>query len=130
MLGGWSGTLTAVTDAYLFPPVPTRSSTVCSQTWLIGSQTGGAFSGTFTQSGANCVDTGTVNGTVTSSGAVSFNFASTAANFCRFVSGDTTYRGVIGTGVTAQRGTVRSECSIGGPAVTRDQTASITMDRR
>jgi hypothetical protein len=61
LVGAWSGTETSV---------GLGTSTVCNDTWLINSQTGGAFAGTFQLSGNGCSEAGSFQGTISTTNAI------------------------------------------------------------
>lgn len=75
MVGNWTGTFTVTRTV----PPEASVTNVCTQSWAISSQSGNAFSGTFTLSGgapATCQQTGTISGSVFTDGVVAALFAS------------------------------------------------------
>ena len=96
MNGAWSGT--HVSSA-------AGQSVTCSLSWVATGQTGSAFSGTWELSGSGCAQSGTFNGNVSTSNAVtgvSFN-AIVGASTCTRVAGDGLYNGTLsGNGVSLQ----------------------------
>lgn len=130
LTGGWGGTWSAVaiyTDG-------SRLSSSCSMTWIVPSQTGGSFSGTFTRTGGgvvDCAEVGTVSGQVSLTGALTFAFVTSSQSSCVRIAGSEGYGGVVSTtgGLTAQQvQTIR--CSSGSLSVQGDRTAIVSLNRR
>jgi hypothetical protein len=95
MIGGWNGTLTI--NATI---VGVNASNACAESWIITGQSNGDFSGTFQLTGGTttpCAQSGSVSGTVTTSGTVSAGHSVTIGISlnCVRISGDGVYSGVV-----------------------------------
>jgi len=102
-------------------------------TWLIDSQTDESFAGTYQETGQQCADAGSVNGTASTGGLVALSFKSSVphAVVCERTGGDGIYRGFVSAsgGLTAQRdATLR--CTLGRESWSATQTATLSMNRR
>jgi hypothetical protein len=133
MTGGWGGTVASAWTTFLPNGGSAPGGGTCSETWLIGSQSGGSFSGTYQGSGTGCADAGTMSGTVSTGGVVAFTFQSTmpSAIVCTRTSGDGVYNGVVSAGgaLTAQR-SESIHCTFFQEIFDRNVTATFSMNRR
>jgi hypothetical protein len=133
MTGGWSGTSSAAWTTFLPNGNAGPGGVTCSHTWLIASQSGGSFSGTWQQSGTGCADAGTMSGMVSASGTVAFTFQSTmpSAIVCTRTSGDGVYNGVVSAGgaLTAQR-SESIHCTFFQEIFDRNVSTTFSMNRR
>lgn len=129
LVGGWNGTLT-IAAVELSPPYR-RASNICTESWIINTQNGGQFSGTFQESGGTfvpCASSGTLSGAVSASGQVSgLSFAVVVgATSCRRLLGDGIWAGILtGNSLVAQR-TDRLQC----PNETGDRSLSLSMHKQ
>jgi hypothetical protein len=134
MIGGWGGTFTI---GIVQVGTNVRTSNVCDETWVITSQTGASFSGTFQLAGgttSTCAQSGNVGGTVSASGAVSGLTHSVALGVlsqCTRVSGDGVMTGVVSnaSALTAQC-TDRLRCTVGSVTSDNDRTLSLSLNKR
>lgn len=101
LLGAWAGThsVTAVGSGI-------QTSATCNHTWMVDSQSAGAFSGTWQTTGTSpgCSQAGTVNGTIGTSGAISGLrlTATVGATGCTRTRGDGLFNGSLsGSTITA-----------------------------
>lgn len=125
MMGAWNGTTTIVAV------VGTVSgSNVCTQSWLITSQTQGSFSGSFQLSGGTtvaCASAGTVSGTIATNGAISgltFSAQISPPNpGCTKTSGDTVFSGLLTNATLTATASDAFLCN--GIAASRNLTLSI-----
>lgn len=133
MTGGWGGTYAAAWTTFLSDGHQAPGGVTCNQTWLIGSQSAGTFSGTYQSAGTGCADAGTINGTVSSDGVVAFVLKTSmpSAIVCTRTSGDGVYNGVVSPGgaLTAQR-TESLHCTFSNQTFDRDVSATFAMNRR
>jgi NADH:ubiquinone oxidoreductase subunit F (NADH-binding) len=90
MTGTWGGTLNINNGANL-----------CNYSWSITSQTAGAFAGSYEASGTCRLSNGTVSGTVSEAGAISFSPLLPLDNDCTRLAGGTAAGTVSGSTVTA-----------------------------
>ena len=140
MTGGWSGTrsLTLTERGGL----QHRDSNLCTETWIIGSQTEGRFSGTFQTSGGTttvCSHAGPVSGDVSTTGTIS-NVVFTdpppaGLTVCTRTGGSATFGGVVtNAAALTVEGTDLQRCTVtaGAIVVTRewDRTTTVAMNKR
>ena len=90
MTGSWSGTLNI-----------NSGQNICTYIWSITSQTGGDFGGTYQASGTCRLSNGSVSGTVSESGAISFSPLLPLDNDCTRLSGGTATGTVSGSTLSA-----------------------------
>lgn len=131
MSGNWSGTLTVETAVTPGSGPPTTS--VCSETWAIASQTEGQFAGTYQTSGG-CAESGSVNGSVSMSGELTgLTFTTSGGSrttTCQRVSGDGVYTGRLnGTSLMAQT-FERTACVAGGAGLQLDASFRLLMNKQ
>lgn len=134
MTGGWGGTL-AITS--IIRSSGARSSNTCNQTWIVTTQTGGDFSGTYQLSGGTtsaCSDAGTLSGSVATSGALSaLRFVGqpqTGATVCTRISGDGSYSGVVSgaANLTAQStDALRCTTTLAGVSASSDADRTLAL---
>ena len=110
-----------------------RATTSCEETWIIRSQSGGSFSGTFQSTGSGtCAQSGTLNGTISFTGAISdLTFSSAVGDNpeCTRSSDNVRYAGTLSAkGITAQAGD-RMQCAFTRGSATAERSISITMTR-
>jgi hypothetical protein len=130
-IAAWTGTRTI---AAIYSDGEGRGTITCEETWIIRSQSGASFAGTFQSSGSGtCVQSGTLSGTLTFAGAISDLTFSTAVGdnpLCTRSSASARYSGMMSaTGITAQAGD-ELQCSFARSTTTAERTISIAMTRR
>lgn len=119
MLGAWSGTQTSS---------GLGQSGSCTLTWLITSQTGGVFAGTYQESGAiGCPQAGSFDGTISTTNAVTYRRTSiTVGNGSTCTDSNVVTNGLLsGRTVTIQSSFIRS-CTNPTATFAESQTTSIT----
>lgn len=131
MVGTWRGTLTV--EQVVTPGSGDRTVSGCTESWAVATQTEGRFSGTFEAAGA-CAQSGTMFGTVSTSGEISgltfsvFVGSPGETSTCRRVSGDGVYTGSLnGTSLTA-RTAERTVCAV--TFLTFDRSYSLSMNKQ
>jgi hypothetical protein len=106
MTGGWGGTSsdswTVTGGGY-----SARNGQTCNDTWIIGGQNFGSFTGTYQRSPGTsraCADAGTVQGTILPSGDVLAQIQSYTNSGCVLLAGESRYGGIVSVagGLTAQ----------------------------
>lgn len=134
MVAGWSGRATL---AAVIRQTNERGTNVCDQSWVVTSQTGGTFTGTFQSSGGTlvaCAQAGTFTGVITTSGtlqSLDFDVALGAASGCTRISGSATLTGVVSaTGALTAQGADALRCTVNGVALEADRTISLEMAKR
>ena len=131
LIGGWVGTYTITT---VDRGTGLRSSHACNESWIVTIQTGGQFLGTFQLSAGTtitCAQSGTLFGTVSTTGALSGLTHSIALGSlpCSRIIGDGMMKGIASsTAVTAQA-TDRVRCTNIFTYET-DRTLTLTMSKR
>jgi hypothetical protein len=132
MTGGWGGTWAAVWTT-LLPEGPVPSSANCDMSWLITSQSGGFFSGTYERTGTQCADAGSMTGTVSPDGGVALKPKSTlpSALMCVLTSGDVVYNGAVSAAGALTAQVVEGlHCTFGGETFDRNVSATVSMNQR
>lgn len=132
MLGGWGGTNS---DTWVSTDGSVTGSRGCNETWLITSQTDGAFAGNFqTTPGtlADCALSGTVRGSVLVSGEIEFGHGDTGTTSqCVVVSDNVPARGVVSTNGNITAGyIVLLRCPYRGGTIDYRFTHSVSLSRR
>jgi len=124
VVGAWSGTITSVGLGI---------SLMCNGTWLVTSQAGGDFSGTFQIAGGNgCSQAGTFAGSISSAnGVTAFRATSTSVgNGAICTDSNVTTTGLLsGRTMTIQRSFTRS-CTSPPPPTTFAESQTISMTRQ
>lgn len=126
LVGGWNGTHTT---AIVYSSG--RGSNLCNMTWIINTQNGGQFSGTFQRSGgttASCADAGTLSGIVSASGQVSglaLN-ATIGGSSCTRLAGDGAHAGILTGNLLTAQATDRIDCL----GLTIDRSLSLSMHKQ
>jgi hypothetical protein len=125
MVGPWTGT-TTITAAIVGG---LSGSNTCTETWLVDSQSGGSFSGTFQTSGGtttSCAQAGTFSGTVSTSGSLSVRFSSTLNPLtgCARTGGSDSFSGLLSGGTGTLQMSQTLHCT--SPAVA-DVNVSYTI---
>lgn len=131
MIGDWRGTLAV--EQVVTPGSGGSTVSVCNETWAITTQVEGRFSGAFQADGV-CAQSGTMFGTVSTSGEISgltfsvFVGSPGETSTCRRVSGDGVYTGTLrGTSLMAQT-TERTMCATA--LLTFDRSYSLSMSKQ
>lgn len=124
VLGAWSGTLSFAAQG---------SSGSCNQTWLITSQTGGTFSGTFQiTGGTGCSQAGTISGAITSTNAITSLgvVSNTVSNGAVCTDSNSVTTGLLsGRTMNVQKSFTRN-CTSPPPAVTFAESQTISMTKQ
>lgn len=140
LVAGWSGTLT-VAGVLLIPgQTAQRATNICNQSWVITSQSGGRFSGTWQSSGgtiASCAQAGTLTGTVSASGQISdLQFGASVGTAppsgftCTRVSGSEVFAGIASNASITAQAADRLRCSGAGGTADLERTMDLSMTRR
>jgi hypothetical protein len=129
-IAAWTGTRTINA---VYSDGEARGTTSCEETWIIRSQSGGSFSGTFQSTGSGtCAQSGTLSGTVSFTGAISdLTFSSGIGDnpACTRGADNARYAGTLtAKGITAQ-GSDRMQCAFPRAVATAERTISLTMTR-
>lgn len=132
MLGGWAG---AQADTFVNIDGTQPGGRTCNESWLITSQTGGAFSGAFQRTAGNsdvCSRAGAINGTVTTTGAIDITHSGTGvAGGCAWVAGNQFFSGVLSPAGNITAGTLLViRCASGRGTVDVRYTTSVSLSRR
>lgn len=126
MAGAWTGTLTLT---LINVGTGVRSSNTCTQSWLVQTQTGGSFTGTYQLSGGTatpCADAGTLAGTVTAT-TLSVRFTSGTSSICTRIAGDGVYSGVVSAHTATAQTTDRLSCTSGFVTLVSDRTLTVSV---
>lgn len=132
MIGAWSGMLTV--EQVVAQGSGGRTINICNETWSITTQITGQFSGTFQADGV-CAQSGSLHGTVSTSGNVTgltfsvFVGSPGETSTCRRVSGDGVYSGLFDRVSLVARTAERTLCVAGGAGLQFDRTFSLSMQR-
>jgi hypothetical protein len=131
LVGGWAGVFTAVT---VERQSGRRTSNTCNESWIVTTQTGGRFSGTFQLSGGTaitCAQSGTFFGSVSTNGALSGLTHSVMLGSlpCSRISGDGTLNGFASSITVTAQATDVVRCT-NVFTYEADRTLTLAMNKR
>lgn len=134
LIGGWSGIFTS---SGVLIQTGQRATAVCNHTWVISSQNGGSFSGTFQSSGGSCAQGGALSGSVSTAGSVSgLSFSVTVGQIelsgfsCTRTGGAEVFAGVVSGGSMTLQASEQIRCVGNGIAGDIQRSMTLAMNRR
>ena len=127
LVGGWSGTMTivAVVNGLAL-------SNTCTHSWNVSGESSGAFSGTWQLSGGTtvaCASSGTLSGTVSTSGYVQVGFNTTLGNTasCKEIGTPSPYTGTLAGRSLALQTSDTVQCTTNGVTVEGTRSLAIAL---
>jgi hypothetical protein len=131
MVGGWAG---SASDTWVGNETVTGSR-VCNETWLITSQTGGAFSGAYQSTPGSlpdCARSGNINGSVLVSGEMEVRHSGSGlSSSCVLIGGGGPFTGVLSPAGNITAGVIHFQrCPFRGGTIDYRVTSGVTLSRR